>query len=173
MKNSLAVTVLMMVLGCTHTSGAKMNIDDVSKLKAGVSTYADAKALFGDAKTVVSNGLGGTCYGWTYVKVTTFSSNYESQVISLCFDSNGKYQQTPGYQTGQKMNMDDVSKLKPGVSTYPEAKGMFGEPQSAVGGTAGSVCYSWLYVKAPVAGKSESQTVALCFDAKGLYQGPG
>ena len=91
MMTRLTVAAALALSSCMAVrSTPPLDFARLSEMRPGVSTLADARAIYGAPK-VASHSAMGACYMWTAVQVGALSGP-ESQAISICFDDAGKYQ---------------------------------------------------------------------------------
>jgi hypothetical protein len=80
---ALALPALVILVGCSHQVGVKIDLEVVKTFRAGVTTRAEVEAKLGKPTTVVVMGQRTTC-SWSWAKGTTFSGG-ESQMVMLSF----------------------------------------------------------------------------------------
>lgn len=84
------VMLLLLLTGC-FAHGRDIDFAAVSQLKPGVSTRADAEALFGKPSAVVTPADGNTYLGWTYAHAQMYGINSGSKNLTLMFKPDATY----------------------------------------------------------------------------------
>lgn len=88
-----AMALGLLLSGCfAHQHGRDIDFAAVNRLKPGVSTRADAEALFGKPSAVTTPADGNTYVGWMYVHAQLYNSDKTgSKNLTLMFKPDSTY----------------------------------------------------------------------------------
>jgi len=97
----LFLFAIMFLFGCM-TTGKKINMDNVKKIKVGVSTTSDVVSLLGKPQQITENSDGDIIFEYKYSRSTVKAQtlipivggfvggvNTQNQTVKIVFDKNG------------------------------------------------------------------------------------